>query len=282
MSKRSGGVDIETNRTSQRGVYCGAWSAYVPGEAAGLRSVGARRPSRRGSSCSTPERSPGSCRPSSRWRCTCSRAHKVGGRGSARSSASGRSCWPSGTLTGRADPPAEQSRPRPPPAPSPTCASASARCGTSWRCWPTASSPPRRCASLVRMQDEVAEQVAKSNAQRTHRAGDLRPRGPDRRLARRPRHRRRLGLRADVRRSRSGHRLAGAHLRGHRRRRRVGVAAERDRLAEVHHRHRAADEPDRRSEQAHLGTAGRAPSSTRRWTGRRSRWPTFTSCCTAR
>lgn len=32
MSKRSGGVEIETNRTSQRGVYCGAWSAYIPGE----------------------------------------------------------------------------------------------------------------------------------------------------------------------------------------------------------------------------------------------------------
>ena len=33
MSKRSGGVDIRTkNRTSQRGVYCGAWSAYIPGE----------------------------------------------------------------------------------------------------------------------------------------------------------------------------------------------------------------------------------------------------------
>ncbi|MGE2735323.1 ATP-binding protein [Mycolicibacterium vaccae] len=31
MSKLSGGVDIETNRTSQRGVYCGAWSAYIPG-----------------------------------------------------------------------------------------------------------------------------------------------------------------------------------------------------------------------------------------------------------
>lgn len=31
MSKRSGGVDIETNRTSQRGVYCGAWSAFDPG-----------------------------------------------------------------------------------------------------------------------------------------------------------------------------------------------------------------------------------------------------------
>ncbi|MGH3676719.1 MAG: ATP-binding protein [Mycobacterium sp.] len=32
MSKRSGGADIETGRTSQRGVYCGAWSAYIPGE----------------------------------------------------------------------------------------------------------------------------------------------------------------------------------------------------------------------------------------------------------
>jgi signal transduction histidine kinase len=31
MSKRSGDLDIETNRTSQRGVYCGAWSAFVPG-----------------------------------------------------------------------------------------------------------------------------------------------------------------------------------------------------------------------------------------------------------
>jgi signal transduction histidine kinase len=31
MSKRSAGVDIVTNRTSQRGVYCGAWSAYMPG-----------------------------------------------------------------------------------------------------------------------------------------------------------------------------------------------------------------------------------------------------------
>lgn len=29
MSGRSGGVDIQTHRTSQRGVYCGAWNAYV-------------------------------------------------------------------------------------------------------------------------------------------------------------------------------------------------------------------------------------------------------------
>jgi len=32
MSKRSAGVDIVTSQTSQRGVYCGAWSAYIPGE----------------------------------------------------------------------------------------------------------------------------------------------------------------------------------------------------------------------------------------------------------
>jgi signal transduction histidine kinase len=32
MSKRSAGMDIVTNRTSQRGVYCGAWSAYIPAE----------------------------------------------------------------------------------------------------------------------------------------------------------------------------------------------------------------------------------------------------------
>ena len=41
MSKRSGGVDIETGRTSQRGVYCGAWSAYIPGEEHVYSSIGA-------------------------------------------------------------------------------------------------------------------------------------------------------------------------------------------------------------------------------------------------
>src|SRR6201992_1314642 len=32
ISKLSGGQDIETNRTSQRGVYCGAWRAVPGGE----------------------------------------------------------------------------------------------------------------------------------------------------------------------------------------------------------------------------------------------------------
>jgi signal transduction histidine kinase len=47
MSKHSGGVDIETGRTSQRGVYCGAWSAYIPGaESVYVASVRVTRPSR--------------------------------------------------------------------------------------------------------------------------------------------------------------------------------------------------------------------------------------------
>lgn len=47
MSQRSGGVDIETGRTSQRGVYCGAWSAYIPGaESVYSASVRVTKPSR--------------------------------------------------------------------------------------------------------------------------------------------------------------------------------------------------------------------------------------------
>jgi signal transduction histidine kinase len=47
MSMRSGGVDIETGRTSQRGVYCGAWSAYIPGaESQYSASVRVTKPSR--------------------------------------------------------------------------------------------------------------------------------------------------------------------------------------------------------------------------------------------
>ena len=46
-SRRSGGVDIETGRTSQRGVYCGAWLAYLPGERhVYLASVRVTKPSR--------------------------------------------------------------------------------------------------------------------------------------------------------------------------------------------------------------------------------------------
>ncbi|MEB4208231.1 ATP-binding protein [Mycobacterium sp. 94-17] len=47
MSKLSGGQDIETNRTSQRGVYCGAWRAFTGGNQKSYdASVHVTRPSR--------------------------------------------------------------------------------------------------------------------------------------------------------------------------------------------------------------------------------------------
>ena len=159
---------------------------------------------------------------------------------------------------------------------------ASARCGTSWRCWPTASSPRRRCASLVSIQDEVAEQVAKSKAQeltaleasdREEQIGDwLEDHGITGAW----------DYRTDVRRRRPGHRLAGTSLGIGRRGRRVGVAAGRHRLAEVHHRHRAADEPDRRGQQADLGAARRGKAVLADGSGAVPDAPTSTNCCTAR
>jgi signal transduction histidine kinase len=47
MSKLSGGQDIETNRTSQRGVYCGAWRAFTGGQQKSYdASVHVAKPSR--------------------------------------------------------------------------------------------------------------------------------------------------------------------------------------------------------------------------------------------
>jgi signal transduction histidine kinase len=47
MTKLSGGQDIETNRTSQRGVYCGAWRAFTGGKQKNYdASVHVTKPSR--------------------------------------------------------------------------------------------------------------------------------------------------------------------------------------------------------------------------------------------
>jgi signal transduction histidine kinase len=47
MSKLSGGQDIETNRTAQRGVYCGAWRAFTGGKQKSYdASVHVTKPSR--------------------------------------------------------------------------------------------------------------------------------------------------------------------------------------------------------------------------------------------
>ena len=93
MSKRSGGVDIETSRTSQRGVYCGAWSAYIPGEEQVYEaSVRVTKPSRFFVLDADAFARVHASR-SSRWPSICSRDTRSAAGGSARSSASARSCW---------------------------------------------------------------------------------------------------------------------------------------------------------------------------------------------
>ena len=92
MSKRSGGVDIETNRTSQRGVYCGAWSAYIPGEEQVYQaSVRVTTPSR--FFVLDAEAFATFMKRSFRWRSIYSRATWSAGGGKVRSSVNARSCW---------------------------------------------------------------------------------------------------------------------------------------------------------------------------------------------
>jgi hypothetical protein len=105
---------------------------------------------------------------------------------------------------------------------------------------------PEALRALVTIQDQVSEQVAKSKNQELTALETCRPGRRDRRVARRPRDRERLGPCLDVCRGRSGHRLAGTDLGDSRRRRPlVESATECHRLDEVHHRRRADDEPNR-------------------------------------
>ena len=117
---------------------------------------------------------------------------------------------------------------------------------------------PQGLRVLVTIQEEVAEQVAKSKAQeltalessdREDAIGDWLD---DHDIIGG------VGLRADLRRGRFGHRLAGAHLRFRRSRGCLGLPARRPRLAEVHHRHRTAHERNHRGQQSDLGAAGRS------------------------
>ena len=111
-------------------------------------------------------------------------------------------------------------------------------------------------------------------------AGGLRPRGRARRLARGPRHRPtagssrrpscRPGCDADWL-----ERVADAGAPD-------GDPRGRGPLAQLHHRDRAADERDRTTPPPGSPRWSARPSSTRRWTGRRTRPSTCTNCSTAR
>ena len=54
MSRRVGGDDVEITRTTQRGVYAGAWQAYLGDRVPQIYTTRCGSPSRPGSSCWTP------------------------------------------------------------------------------------------------------------------------------------------------------------------------------------------------------------------------------------
>ncbi len=211
MSKLSGGQDIETNRTSQRGVYCGAWSAFT-GEQHQIydASVHVTKPSRffvmdapafgqfmKDQFPMAVHLLDGLAVGTERTRRIIDNREKLLALGQL-----------SAGLTHQLNNPAAAIAREP----RPSCAAGSPGCGRSWRCSPTASFTPDALRALVRLQEEVAEQVAKSTVAATDRDRNRRPRGRRRRMAGGPRHRRRMGYRADIRRRRHRHRLAGADL----------------------------------------------------------------------
>ena len=161
-----------------------------------------------------------------------------------------------GPVVGRTDPSAEQSRRRHRASRRRACASRIAGMRHKLAMLADGTVTAEALRALVRLQEEVAEQVAKSTSQhlsaleaadREDAVGDwLDDHGIDGGW----------DYRTDIRRSRHRHRLAGADFRDHRRARRVDIVGEGDPLAQLHHRKRAADEPDLRGQQANLG-AGR-------------------------
>ena len=161
MSKRSGGVDIQTGRTSQRGVYFGAWSAYVPGEEHIYEaSVRLTKPSR----CFVLDADAFARFMQSQFPMAVPPARRAQGRrqaADARSSASARSCWRSGTIT------AGLTHQLNNPAAATARAVADLREGVGHMrhklaMVAEAKFTPEALRVLVNIQDEVAEQVAKS------------------------------------------------------------------------------------------------------------------------
>ncbi len=170
-----------------------------------------------------------------------------------------------GLAVGRPDPRAEQPGRRRGAGHRRRCATGSPACGTSWRMIAAGQLDQHGAGDAGPAAGGGGG--AGGQGARADPDGGLRPRGRARRLARRPRRRRRLGAGADVRPGRARRRLAGPGGGGRRRRHPGG----RRPLAELHGRDRAADERDRGLDHAGLDAWSARPSSTRSWTGRRSR-----------
>ena len=125
-----------------------------------------------------------------------------------------------GPVVGRADPSAEQSRRSQRASRRGIARPGRGDARRSLPCSPTAPSPRTRCARWCGCSRRWPSKSPSRRIAAIERDGDHRPRGRRRRVAGRPRHRRRLGYRTDVRRGRHRHRLAGADFRGCRRARR--------------------------------------------------------------
>ena len=225
MSKLSGGQDIETNRTSQRGVYCGAWRAFTGGKQKSYdASVHVTKPSRffvmdapvfaqfmKDQFPMAVHLLDGIAVGTDRTRRIIDNREKLLALGRL-----------SAGLTHQLNNPA----------------AAIARAAADLRgriagmrsklamladgtVTPEALNAPGAAAGGGR---RAGRQVGLAAPERDR---DRRPRGRRRRLAGRPRHRGRMGHRTDIRRRRHRHRLAGADFRGHRGTRGVDIVGAR-------------------------------------------------------
>ncbi len=254
MSKLSGGQDIETNRTSQRGVYCGAWRAFTGGKQKSYdASVHVTKPSRffvmdapvfaqfmQDQFPMAVHLLDGIAVGTDRTRRIIDNREKLLALGRLSAGLTHQLNNPAAAIARAAD----ELRGR--------IAGMRPETGDARRRHrhPGDAERPGAAAGGGR---RASRQVGIAAPERDR---DRRPRGRRRRVAGRPRHRRRMGHRTDIRRRRHRHRLAGADFRDCRRIGRVDFVGGGDPLDQLHHRKRTADEPDFRSEQTDFG-AGR-------------------------
>ncbi len=197
MSKRSGGVDIQTNRTSQRGVYFGAWSAYIPGEEQTYQaSVRLTKPSR----CFVLDSNEFADFMNTQFPMAVHllEGHLVGGRRQTQIIGQREKLLALGTIT------AGLTHQLNNPAAATARAVADLREGVGHMRHKLAMlAEAKFTPEALRRAGEHSGRGRRAGGQdqgsRTDRTRGLRSRRPDRRLAGGPRHRRRLGLRADVR-----------------------------------------------------------------------------------